>query len=42
MLIEKHRVGMDHTVSKTRLKFSNLKIARKNTLNIFFVFSSKK
>ena len=30
------------TVTKTRLKFSNSKIAHKNTLNNFFVFFSKK
>ena len=31
-----------YTVSKTRLKFPNSKIAYKNTLNKFFVFFSKK
>ena len=31
-----------HAVSKTRLTFSNSKIAYKNTLNIFFVFFSNK
>ena len=30
-----------HTVSKPRLRFSNSKIAYKNTLNNFFVFFSK-